>query len=41
VVACLNDSTTVHIDGGPTYADSRLWWHQNRGWMAQDFLAGP
>jgi hypothetical protein len=41
VVACLNDGTTVHIDGGPTYADSRLWWHQNRGWMAQDFLAGP
>jgi hypothetical protein len=41
VVVCLNDGTTVHIDGGPTYADSRLWWHQNRGWMAQDFLTGP
>jgi hypothetical protein len=40
VVACLTDGTTVHIDGGPTYADSRLWWHQNQGWMAQDFLTG-
>jgi len=41
VVACLNNGSTVHIDGGPTYADSRLWWHQNQGWMAQDFLTGP
>ena len=41
VVACLNNGTVVHIDGGPTYTDSRLWWHQNQGWMAQDFLTGP
>ena len=41
VVACLNAGTTVHIDGGPTYADSRLWWHQNQGWMAHEFLTGP
>jgi hypothetical protein len=41
VVACLNDGTTLHIDGGPTYADSRLWWHHRQGWMAQDFLTGP
>ena len=40
IVACLNDGHTVHIDGGPSYADSRLWWHQSQGWMAQDFLTG-
>ena len=38
VVACLNDGTTIHIDGGPTYADSRLWWHEPQGWIAHDFL---
>ncbi len=38
VAACLNDGTTIHIDGGPTYADSRLWWHEKDGWIAQDFL---
>src|SRR5438270_7297232 len=41
VVACLNDGTTVHIDGGPTYADARVWWHEKRGWLAHDFLVGP
>ena len=39
VVACLKDGSTVHIDGGPTYADGRLWWHQPQGWMAHDYLA--
>jgi len=41
VVACINDGTAVHIDGGPTYADGRLWWHEKLGWMAHDFLVGP
>ena len=41
VVACLQDGTTVHIDGGPTYADGRLWWHEKHGWIAHDFLTGP
>jgi hypothetical protein len=41
VVACIYDGTTVHVDGGPTYADSRVWWHQTRGWMAHDFLTAP
>jgi hypothetical protein len=41
VVSCLADGTTVHIDGGPTYADGRLWWHDARGWIAHDFLTGP
>ena len=38
VIACLKDRTTVHVDGGPTYADGRLWWHEKQGWIAQDFL---
>lgn len=41
VVACLNAGTTIHVDGGPTYADSRLWWHETQGWIAHDFLTGP
>jgi hypothetical protein len=41
VVGCLKDGSTVHIDGGPTYADSRLWWHEQHGWVAHDFLTGP
>jgi hypothetical protein len=41
VVACLNGGTTIHIDGGPSYADSRLWWHEQQGWIAHDFLTGP
>ena len=41
VVACLKDGSTVHINGGPTYADSRLWWHEQHGWVAHDFLTGP
>jgi hypothetical protein len=41
VVSCLADGTTVRIDGGPNYADGRLWWHEARGWMAHDFLTGP
>lgn len=40
VTACVNDGSTVHLDGGPTYADGRLWWHQPQGWMAHDFLIG-
>lgn len=38
VVACLYDGTAVRVDGGPTYADSRMWWHVSKGWIAQDFL---
>jgi hypothetical protein len=38
VIACLHDGASVHIDGGPTYADGRLWWHEKRGWIAHDFL---
>ena len=41
VVACLRDGAVVLIDGGPTYADGRLWWHEKHGWMAHDFLTGP
>jgi hypothetical protein len=41
VVACLNAGTTVHIDGGPTYADNRIWWHEQQGWITHDFLTGP
>jgi hypothetical protein len=41
VIACLKDGSTVHIDGGPTYADGRLWWHEQHGWVAHDFLTGP
>lgn len=41
VVACLHDGTTVHVDGGPNYADGRLWWHEMHGWIAHDFLTGP
>jgi hypothetical protein len=41
VIACLHDGTTVHIDGGPTYAETRLWWHETHGWIAHDFLIGP
>jgi hypothetical protein len=38
VVACLDNGTTVRIDGGPTYADGRLWWHEKHGWIAHDLL---
>jgi hypothetical protein len=41
VVACLNAGTMVHVDGGPTYADSRIWWHEPQGWITHDFLTGP
>jgi hypothetical protein len=41
VVACLRDGTVIRIDGGPTYADGRLWWHEKHGWLAHDFLTGP
>ena len=41
VVACLKDGSSVRIDGGPTWADSRLWWHEQHGWVAHDFLTGP
>lgn len=41
VVTCINGGTIIHIDGGPTYADGRLWWHEKDGWIAHDFLTGP
>jgi hypothetical protein len=41
VIACIKDGSTVHLDGGPTYADGRLWWHEPQGWIAHDFLTGP
>ena len=41
VVTCIYDGTTVRVDGGPTYADSLMWWHINTGWMAHDFLVAP
>jgi hypothetical protein len=41
VVACLNAGTVVHVDGGPTYADNHLWWHEPQGWITHDFLTGP
>ena len=41
VVGCLYDGMTVRVDGGPNYADGRLWWHVAQGWMAHDFLTGP
>jgi hypothetical protein len=40
VMTCLKDGSTVHIDGGPSYADGRLWWHEPQGWIAHDFLTG-
>lgn len=41
VITCLNDGSTVRVDGGPIYADDFMWWHTNKGWMAHDFLVGP
>jgi hypothetical protein len=41
VVGCVHDGTTVHIDGGPSYADGRFWWHETNGWIAHDFVTGP
>jgi hypothetical protein len=41
VLACVNDGIIVHIDGGPTYADGRLWWHEKNGWISHDFLTAP
>ena len=39
IVACLNDGSSVHVDGGPNFADGKLWWHlEKNGWMAHDFL---
>jgi hypothetical protein len=38
VVACLKDGTAIRLDGGPTYAGGRLWWHEKDGWIAHDFL---
>jgi len=41
IVACLNDGTNVRVDGGPNYADGKLWWHvEKNGWMAHEFLVG-
>jgi hypothetical protein len=41
VVECVYDGTVIHVDGGPTYADGRLWWQLKSGWIAHDFLVGP
>jgi len=38
IVTCLRDATTVHLDGGPTWADGRLWWHEPNGWIAHGYL---
>ena len=38
VVTCFYDGTVVHIEGGPTYADSHIWWREKRGWIAHEFL---
>lgn len=38
VLTCLYDGTTVHVDGGPVFADALLWWHTTRGWIAHSFL---
>ena len=41
IVGCINDGSLVHLDGGPNYADGKLWWHvEKNGWMAHDFLLG-
>lgn len=41
VVTCLRDGTTVHVVGGPIYADDFMWWRTDKGWMAHDFLVAP
>jgi hypothetical protein len=41
VVACLADGATVHVNGGPVYADDFMWWQTDKGWMAHDFLVAP
>jgi hypothetical protein len=41
VLNCLYDGSSVHVDGGPTYADNLIWWHTDKGWIAHDFLVGP
>jgi hypothetical protein len=39
VIVCLNDGTSVRVDGGPNYADGKVWWHlEKNGWMAHEFL---
>jgi hypothetical protein len=37
-LVCLYNGSPVHVDGGPSLADGLLWWHTNRGWIAQSFL---
>jgi hypothetical protein len=41
VVTCLADGATVHVNGGPVYADDFMWWQTDKGWMAHDFLVAP
>jgi hypothetical protein len=41
VVICLRDGTTVHVVGGPIYANGLVWWQTSKGWMAHDFLVAP
>jgi hypothetical protein len=41
VVTCLGDGATVHVNGGPVYADGFMWWQTDKGWMAHDFLVAP
>lgn len=38
IVACLRDATTVHLDGGPIFANGYLWWHEPNGWISHNFL---
>jgi hypothetical protein len=40
-LACLGNGATVNVDGAPVYADNFVWWHTNKGWMAQTFLQAP
>lgn len=39
ILSCLGNGSTVTVDGGPNYADGKMWWHlQGSGWMVHDFL---
>lgn len=39
VIKCLPERTDLNLDGGPTWADSHMWWDiKDSGWMAHDNL---
>src|SRR5919204_1314824 len=40
-LACLANGARVNVDGAPVYADNFIWWHTNKGWIAQTFLRAP